>query len=162
MCGWHSFTLKKKKRIYVKHISTVTSVVPAEAQKAQQDELCHCSLGIDLQYFTTEMTEKYRTAMQVGSGATNILVGGQVGYYCARYLGGSNLYHCRRDQYYCGRVTYRYRVVFKLYLKYVKPRLGVSTLTQIVLGTPNLAQINFFVLRTFKGWVQGWVHVMIS
>ena len=31
MCGWHSFTLKKKKRIYVKHISTVTSVVPAEA-----------------------------------------------------------------------------------------------------------------------------------
>ena len=36
-------------------------------------------------------------------------------------------------------------------LKYVKPRLGESTLTQIGLDTPNLAQINFFVLRTFRG-----------
>ena len=36
-------------------------------------------------------------------------------------------------------------------LKYVKPRLGVSTLTQIVLDTPNVAQINFFVLGTFRG-----------
>ena len=31
-------------------------------------------------------------------------------------------------------------------LKYGKPRLGVSTLTKIVLDTPNLAKINFFVL----------------
>ena len=36
-------------------------------------------------------------------------------------------------------------------LKYVKPRLGESTLTQIGLDTANLAQINFFVLRTFRG-----------
>ena len=36
----------------------------------------------------------------------------------------------------------------KVKLKYVKPRLGVSTLALIVLDTPNLA---FFVLRTFKG-----------
>ena len=31
-------------------------------------------------------------------------------------------------------------------LKYGKPRLGESTLTQIGLDTPNLAQINFFAL----------------
>ena len=31
-------------------------------------------------------------------------------------------------------------------LKYVKPRLGESTLTQIILDIPNLAQINFVVL----------------
>ena len=36
-------------------------------------------------------------------------------------------------------------------LKHGKPRLGESTLTQIVVDTPNLAYINFFVLRTFKG-----------
>ena len=36
-------------------------------------------------------------------------------------------------------------------LKYGKPRLGVSTLTLIGRDTPNLAQINFFVLRTFRG-----------
>ena len=36
-------------------------------------------------------------------------------------------------------------------LKYVKPRLGVSTLMQIVLDTPNLAQVKFSVLRTFRG-----------
>ena len=30
-------------------------------------------------------------------------------------------------------------------------RLGESTLTQIGLDTPNLAQINLFVLRTFRG-----------
>ena len=35
-------------------------------------------------------------------------------------------------------------------LKYGKPRLGESTLTQIVLDTPNLAQIYFSVLRTFR------------
>ena len=34
-------------------------------------------------------------------------------------------------------------------LKYGKPRLGESTLTQNGLDTPNLAQINFFVLGTF-------------
>ena len=34
-------------------------------------------------------------------------------------------------------------------LKYGKPRLGESTL--IGLDTPNLAWINFFVLRTFRG-----------
>ena len=33
---------------------------------------------------------------------------------------------------------------------YEKPRLGGSTLTQIGLDTPNLALINFFVLRTLK------------
>ena len=32
-------------------------------------------------------------------------------------------------------------------LKYVKPRLGESTLTYIVVDTPNLAYINFFVLK---------------
>ena len=36
-------------------------------------------------------------------------------------------------------------------LKYGKRRLGESTLTQIVLDTSNLAQINFSVLRTFRG-----------
>ena len=38
-------------------------------------------------------------------------------------------------------------------LKYGKPRSGESTLTQIGLDTPNLAlaQINFPVLRTFRG-----------
>ena len=36
-------------------------------------------------------------------------------------------------------------------LKYVKPRLGESTLTKIVLDTPNLAKINFSVLGTFGG-----------
>ena len=36
-------------------------------------------------------------------------------------------------------------------VKHGKPRLGESTLTQIVLDTPNLAQINFSVLRTFRG-----------
>ena len=35
--------------------------------------------------------------------------------------------------------------------KYGKPRLGESTLTKIVLDTPNLAWINFFVLGTFLG-----------
>ena len=38
-------------------------------------------------------------------------------------------------------------------LKYGKPRLGESMLTQIGLDTPNLAQINFFVLGTFRGGV---------
>ena len=36
-------------------------------------------------------------------------------------------------------------------LKYGKPRLGESTLTQIAQDTPNLAQINFSVLRHFRG-----------
>ena len=35
--------------------------------------------------------------------------------------------------------------------KYGKPRLGESTLTYIGLDTPNLAYINFFVLRTLGG-----------
>ena len=34
-------------------------------------------------------------------------------------------------------------------LNYGKPRLGESTLRQIVLDTPNLAKINFSVLVTF-------------
>ena len=34
---------------------------------------------------------------------------------------------------------------------YGKPRLGESTLTEIVLDTSNLAQINFSVLGTFMG-----------
>ena len=36
-------------------------------------------------------------------------------------------------------------------LKYGKPRLGESTLTQIVLDTPHPAQIDLFVLGTFRG-----------
>ena len=36
-------------------------------------------------------------------------------------------------------------------LKYGKPRLGESTLTQIGLDTPNLAQINFFYLELLGG-----------
>ena len=36
-------------------------------------------------------------------------------------------------------------------LKYGKPRLGEPTSTQIAPDTPNLAQIYFFVLRTFWG-----------
>ena len=36
-------------------------------------------------------------------------------------------------------------------LKYGKPRLGESTLTQIVLDIPNVTQINFSVLRTLRG-----------
>ena len=36
-------------------------------------------------------------------------------------------------------------------LKYRKPRLGESTLTLIGLDTPNIALINLFVLRIFRG-----------
>ena len=46
-------------------------------------------------------------------------------------------------------------VVFNWYppkkLKYGKPRLGESTATEIGLDTPNLAEINFFVLKILRG-----------
>ena len=48
-----------------------------------------------------------------------------------------------------------YRVFFHWYppkkLKYGKPRLGESTLTQIGQDTPNLAQINFLYLELLGG-----------